>query len=463
MRIFSRPGRLITTAVAAAAAALLVPALPAGAASITYTAPTWSLSQTGTILTVETSFTASSPIMGDKVGVCARNSSNGLVDFPFTDSVPLSTNPADITAARALSPGNYTIWPCVKAGGYWHDVGTKYPVVVINPATTPTYPAAVPNPTPSTPSGQAMPVGDLPGWRQIFSDDFTTPLAQGSFPGSYAGKWQSYNGFKDSSGRGMYNQNIISVHDGAMDMNLKTVNGVPQGAAPSPITTGGWKGQTYGRYTMRFRSDWLPGFGAGWLLWPDSGTWDDGEIDFPEGGLGGTMGAFNHCVGNASNNCTAVNTGVTFIDWHTTTIEWSPAGVVFILDGKVVGTDTRSIPAKALHWVLQTGTSGALPAAGLNGHVLIDWVSVYAYVPPAAPTTTTPAAPTTSAATTTPATTTAATTAPATTAPATTTAATTTQATTSAAATTSATAAAGAPATTISILATSSSAQAAVK
>lgn len=382
MSIFSsRTGRFFTAAVAAAAAALMVtPATPAGAASVTYTAPSWALSQVGTIMTVTTSFAASTPIMGDLAGVCARNSNNGLVDFPFTASVPLSTTPTTVNAARALSPGNYTMWACVKAGGYWHDVGTKYPVVVLNPATTPTYPAPVTNPTPAAPSGQSMPVGDLPGWHQIFSDDFTTPQAQGTFPGSYAGKWQSYNGFKDSSGNGMYNQNIISMHDGEMDLNMQTINGVPQGAAPSPITTGGWKGQTYGRYTVRYRSDWLPGYGSGWLLWSDSGNWNDGEIDFPEGGLAGTMQAFNHCVGHASDNCLAVNTGTTFINWHTATVEWSPAGVFYILDGKVVGSDTNNIPTKPLHWVLQTGTSGPLPAAGLNGHVLIDWVSIYTAV-----------------------------------------------------------------------------------
>ena len=455
MRILSsRPGRLLTAAVAAAAAALMVvPATPAGATSITYTAPTWTLSQVGTVINVNTSFTASTPITAGYAGVCARNSNNGLVDFPFTTSVPLSTVPAQVNAARALSPGNYTMWACVYAGGNWHDVGTKYPVDVIDPATTPTYPAPVANPTPSTPSGQPMPVGDLPGWHQIFSDDFTTPQAAGTFPGAYASKWTSYNGFKDTSGNGVYNQNIISMHDGEMDLNLQTINGVPQGAAPSPILSAAWKGQVYGRYTVRFRSDWMPGFGTGWLLWPDSGNWNDGEIDFPEGGLGGTITAFNHCVGNASNNCLAVNTGVTFIDWHTATVEWSPAGVVYYLDGKVVGTDTKNIPTSPLHWVLQTGTSGAMPSATLNGHVLIDWVSVYSYVPPTstttAPSTTTAAPSTTTAA---PSTTTAA--------PSSTTAA--PSSTTAAPSTTTAapsTASVAAAAATIKVLSTSTSAK----
>lgn len=384
MRSFaSYPVRLLTSALIAATAAVLMgPAAPAGASSITYAAPSWKLSQVGTIITVRVSLTASATIKADIAGVCARNSSNGLVDFPFSSAVQLSRLPVTVTAARSLLPGRYTMWPCVRAGSYWHDVGIKHPVVVSDPAATPSYPAPVTNAKPASPSGQPMPVGDLPGWHQVFGEDFTKPLAKGSFPGAYAAKWTSYHGFRDTSGNGMYNQGIISAHNGEMDLNMRMINGVPQGAAPSPIVTGPWKGQIYGRYTVRYRSDWLPGYGAGWLLWPDSNNWNDGEIDFPEGGLAGTMMAHNHCVGNPANNCLVVDSGVTFINWHTATIEWSPAGVFFILDGKVIGSDTRNIPRKPMHLVLQTGTSGKLPSASANGHVLIDWVSVYTLAAP---------------------------------------------------------------------------------
>src|SRR5215472_1874929 len=33
-----------------------------------------------------------------------------------------------------------------------------------------------------SPSGEPMPVGDIPGWHQVFSDDFTTDVPLGSFP-----------------------------------------------------------------------------------------------------------------------------------------------------------------------------------------------------------------------------------------------------------------------------------------
>jgi len=42
--------------------------------------------------------------------------------------------------------------------------------------------ASWPAPALLPPSGQAMPVGNLPGWTQIFTDDFTTNVPLGSFP-----------------------------------------------------------------------------------------------------------------------------------------------------------------------------------------------------------------------------------------------------------------------------------------
>ena len=76
-------------------------------------------------------------------------------------------------------------------------------------------------PAPSPPqggSGEAMPVGDLPGWHQVFMDDFSNPLAAGQFPGPYSAKWTAYNGFYDAAHVGYYDQRAISVHDGFLDL-----------------------------------------------------------------------------------------------------------------------------------------------------------------------------------------------------------------------------------------------------
>ena len=57
----------------------------------------------------------------------------------------------------------------------------------------------------AAPSGEAMPVGDLPGWKQIFTDDFTTDVPLGSFPKAVTTKWGVYvDGGKDTSKHGTY-------------------------------------------------------------------------------------------------------------------------------------------------------------------------------------------------------------------------------------------------------------------
>ncbi len=350
--------------------ALLVGTSPALAATITYSTTALSATVSGRTVTASTTVKASVAVSASVAGICARNSTGGVVDFPMS-AASISTSGITLTRSRTLSPGTYTYWACAKVSGAWHDIGSKKSFTV---------PSAAPAVAPASPSGQAMPVGNLPGWQQTFTEDFKTNVAMGGFPGPYAPKWASYNGFPDSSGRGLYAQKILSVHDGVLDMYLHSENGRPLGAAPVPLVDGGkWGGQIYGRFSVRFKGDPLPGFGSGWLLWPDSGNWNDGEVDFPEGGLSHAIQGYNHNIGNGAVNSMIVTSTAGWTSWHTATIDWKPTGVSFIIDGVNLGTDTRNIPQKALHWVMQTATSGALPAASTAGHVLIDWVAVYRY------------------------------------------------------------------------------------
>ncbi|MET3807985.1 cell division septation protein DedD [Nakamurella sp. UYEF19] len=324
-------------------------------------------------ITATTVIAASTPTTATVAGICALNSTNGAVDFPTTANVVLTPSGTTITSTRVLSPGTYTYWGCVKVNGGWPTVSPRQTFYVDPTVAAPTAPAPVD-------SGQAMPIGDLPGWKQVFSDDFTTDVAMGGFPGSYASKWTAYDGFQDSSGNGMYSKDILSVHNGNLDMYLHTENGKALGAAPVPLVTGKWGGQTYGRFSVRFRSDYLPHFGTGWLLWPDSGNWDDGEIDFPEGGLDQVMSGYVHCIGHARDNCSYTKPGTTYYDWHTATIEWRADRVTMILDGKTILNDTVDVPVNPLHWVMQVGTSGGKPDPATAGHLLIDWVSIYTAV-----------------------------------------------------------------------------------
>jgi beta-glucanase (GH16 family) len=260
---------------------------------------------------------------------------------------------------------------------------TATTTATVSPSPSPTATAtatATANPLVNSPSGVAAPVGDLPGWRQLYVDDFATAVPTGSFPGVYKTHWDVYlDGWKDTSKNGTYMPSkVMSVHDGLMDYYVHSENGVHMVSAPWLKDT---KGQTYGRYSVRFRADKLPGYKTAWLLWPDSERWpDDGEIDFPEGDLDGTstISGFSHYA-TSTGGQTVFPTSATYQDWHTATIEWLPGQVTFVLDGKVIGTATKNVPSTAMHWVLQTETalSGGAPSSTVAGHVLVDWVALW--------------------------------------------------------------------------------------
>jgi hypothetical protein len=246
-----------------------------------------------------------------------------------------------------------------------------------------------------------MPVGDTPGWHQIFTDDFTTDLPVGAFSGCVVGstlrdsqcsglppavraKWFTYlDGWKDSSGNGTFMPSkVMSVHDGMMDLYLHTENGVHMIAAPEPkIPSPTGRGLSAGRYVVRFYMPPLPRYKAAWMLWPDSNLQTDGEINFPEGDFTERMWAFMH-----HQDATGPADQATFLasnemsGWHTAATEWKPGSVTFTLDGTVIGHTTTRVPDTPMHWVLQTETTlnGQVPTATDHGHVLIDWVAVYA-------------------------------------------------------------------------------------
>ena len=242
--------------------------------------------------------------------------------------------------------------------------------------------AAVPPVAPADP--QPLPVGDLPGWRQVFTDDFDTPVPLGSFPAAVSDRWGAYdNTSHDTTGRGRYYpEKVLSVSDGKLNMFLHTENGEHLVAAPYPkVTPTAPYGQLYGRYAVRFRADPLKGYKTAWLLWPDSGNWPfDGEIDFPEQDLDQTMMGFVHHQGaTAVDDHDWFQTNTPYGAWHTAVIEWSPGKVVFSLDGREIGETTNRIPDTPMHWVLQTETGlTSAPDDTTQGYIQIDWVAVWA-------------------------------------------------------------------------------------
>ena len=252
------------------------------------------------------------------------------------------------------------------------------------PGTATPTPGSISQPAPVSPSGELMPVGDLPGWRQVFADDFTTDVPVGQFPGQvYGNKFTVYpDGTPDTAGQsggssGYYPSKVVSVSNGILNLYLHTENGVKMAAAILPVLPGN---HLYGKYTIRFRSDAVQGFKVAWLLWPDSENWpQDGEIDFPEGNLSETIGAYmHHQNGTFGSDQDAYASQATFTSWHTTSIEWTPTQVKFILDGNVIGTSTSRIPSTPMHWVIQTKSCLVdCPSNATDGNVQIDWLTAY--------------------------------------------------------------------------------------
>jgi Glycosyl hydrolases family 16 len=260
----------------------------------------------------------------------------------------------------------------------------------------------LPSTSPSTgPSGAAMPTGNLPGWNQVFSDDFTTDVPLGSFSGCTDGAtvmtsncsglpasvssqlWAYPDGWKDTSGNGTYAPSqVLSIHGGELDYNIHSSNGSSLVSAVVPKIPGGPNGNglQYGAYAIRFRSDSLPGYKTAFMLWPDSNTWPlDGEVDFPEGNLDGTMNAYMHQQGATSGSQqSAYSTNASYTSWHTAVIEWTPTSCRFILDGQVVGNSVSLVPNTPMHWVLQAETAlTGQPASSVAGHLDIDWIAAY--------------------------------------------------------------------------------------
>lgn len=326
-----------------------------------------SIAVSGTSVMATASVTTEKSTLTQYVGVCVRDSAGRGADFDKTSGLTLSKTPTYVAKSKSFEPGIYTYWPCVSINGVWNSTSNYQTFQVLA--------------QPGAGDGVSMPVGNLPGWTQIFSDDFTTPVASGGFPGPYASKWSSYDGFPDTSGAGWNDKSILSVHDGYLDANVQTRDGKVLVTAPTPLLNGQWGGQVYGRYSMRMKAPSVQGFGIAALLWPDSNNWNDGEVDFPESALSENAKGYVHCVGNPSVNCLWFDSGFTYADWHTYTIDWKPGSLTFLVDGNVVSTNTSSVPTKAMHWILQLESRGTTAAQAFNGHVLFDWATIYKYTP----------------------------------------------------------------------------------
>ncbi len=142
------------------------------------------------------------------------------------------------------------------------------------------------------PSGETMPTSDGGAWHRVYSEDFADDAPTGTFASRYADRFTTYDGFADTAGTGRYSASAVTAHDGLLDVGLRTTDGgTPLAGGVVPLVDGRWGGQTSGRYSIRMKSDRVDGYGVAVLLWSDANRWSDGEVDFPEGGLGQRPGS----------------------------------------------------------------------------------------------------------------------------------------------------------------------------
>lgn len=236
-----------------------------------------------------------------------------------------------------------------------------------------------------------MPVGDLPGWQQTGAQDFTAPARLGHVGEVYGSDMRGYHDLQDTSGRGIYTpDSVLSVKNGRLDYFLHMEDGTPRVASIVPF---GYEGQTYGRYSIRFRSDHLPGYKIAFMLWPSSDEWIEGEIDWPEGELNGKMYGVSAIKDSTLKGPARFDPSTKYYaptdatDWHVATTEWTPGKVKWFWDGALVGETTmpEGVPTTNMRLTLQAetkdGADWSTPKPETSGHLEVDWVVQYAYAP----------------------------------------------------------------------------------
>jgi beta-glucanase (GH16 family) len=235
----------------------------------------------------------------------------------------------------------------------------------------------------SSPSGVPMPVGDLPGWHQTFTEDFNG--------GDLAKRWYSYNGQPGGDPGGWFMSSHVSERDGSLVINGSLEN-TPNGRlyATGGISNAKSFSQTYGKFEARFRMDDGWGINYALLLWPTDNSWPP-ELNFAED-LGEGRQVTTATVhwggpGAAHQFDPQFLYGYNFTDWHTVGVEWTPNGATVQIDGRNWHTFPASeVPRVPMSMALQTQAwvcggsfstcpDGRTPA---NVNLQVDWVVAYA-------------------------------------------------------------------------------------
>ena len=214
------------------------------------------------------------------------------------------------------------------------------------PTTAPTS-TATPKPTTKKPAPnaarQAAAASSGVAWVPAGGDEFNG----GSLD---KGTWGAYDS-KGAFGNGTRSPDAVSVVDGALTITARPGDGGVSGGV------GHSKGQLYGRWEFRARTDKGRGWGSAILLWPDSEKWpDDGELDMME--VPGENRDLAHTIihyGGSANKTFGDATKGDFSQWHTFAFEWLPDRLTAYIDGRKTfeTTDRAMIPTTPMHATIQ--------------------------------------------------------------------------------------------------------------
>lgn len=264
-----------------------------------------------------------------------------------------------------------------------------------------------------------MPIGNLPGWTQVVTEDFAVDMPVGSFLNTtgnmsttapaypdygsrltfWADTWETTK-WRGTGKARTFPSKVLWVSGGIMHIDMHTENltigGVTQDVALSSTLKfarpDGQYRQLYGKATSRFRCvstapDPDPaGFVVLWeAIDSRSGFWKNGELGMPETSAKANAQGWMHFAGTIEPPAQERTplTAFSLQDWHTHDWEWTPGHFIWRIDGVTAYETTDRVPDQVMEFAFfQPEPDNPLPLdPSYRSDLQVDWCTIYDYTP----------------------------------------------------------------------------------